>query len=205
MFKQPFKHISDPIAKLLLRTVSIDNPWVRFEDDVPTELYGLGAHHEFSWYLEGESDLRISSIDEIVAWLSGCKYASDTEVFHEADFWQHPCTFEKLRIGDCEDFALWGWRKLIELGYSAEFVAGRSRQSNCPEGENPWSRGHAWVQYEDGGRRLVLDAVESASNPAIRPLKQVRGMYLPEVSVDMDLKRYVYGGFYLVQKAKNNP
>src|SRR5690348_3236184 len=46
-----------------------------------------------------------------------CEYVRDP--VHERDFWQHPKTFEQLRKGDCEDHALWAWRKLTELGISA--------------------------------------------------------------------------------------
>ena len=67
----------------------------------------------------------VQSIDDIVAWLQSCEYVTDLDLFHERDFWQHPGTFERLRRGDCEDFALWAWRKLAEVGIDAEFCVGR--------------------------------------------------------------------------------
>jgi hypothetical protein len=177
--------------------VHIDDPWQRFEHDVPTELFGLGARHDFSWYLEGESDLEIATADELVEWLRTCTYESDSALFHEADFWQHPCTFERLRTGDCEDYALWSWRRLIELGYDAEFVAGRTRSTDAAD---PWKTGHAWVLYRDDDRTYLLDAAGKRSGPCPAPLDSVRRGYLPEVSVDGRLKRYVYGGYYLLQE-----
>ena len=57
--------------------------------------------------------------------------------------WQQPCAFEQSRRGDCEDFALWAWRKLVEMGVDAEFYVGRVM---C--GDDPVSaRQHAWVVY----------------------------------------------------------
>jgi hypothetical protein len=68
-------------------------------------------------------------------------------LFGEADFWQHPSTFERLRTGDCEDFAVWAWRKLIELGYDVDLVAGgvfgtaswTAGTHGCWFGETGWS------------------------------------------------------------------
>jgi len=185
-----------------LRTVHIEDPWQRFEHDVPTELFGLGARHDFSWYLEGESELDIRTPDELVEWLRKCTYASDDTVFHEEDYWQHPCTFERLRTGDCEDYAIWAWRRLLELGYDAEFVAGRS---HSPDASNPWKTGHAWVLYREGDRTYLLDATAKRSEPCLAPLDAVRPAYLPEVSVDGLLKRYVYGGYYLLRRSWKEP
>lgn len=204
MFRRSLKHISDPVSRLLLRTVSISDPWERSEDNVPNILYGLGARHDFSWYLEGESNLSLSSFDEIIGWLSNCKYSSDSDTFHEDDFWQHPCTFEKLQEGDCEDYALWAWRKLIQLGYPAEFVAGRTRLLDCPADQKPWSSAHTWVHFDKDGQRMLFDAAGRHPDIVIKPLDEISHAYLPEVSVDENLKRYVYGGFYLLQKGGND-
>ena len=45
-------------------------------------------------------------LDDVFAWLAECRYETDTNLFHESDYWQHPRTFEQLRCGDCEDFAI---------------------------------------------------------------------------------------------------
>jgi len=199
--------LSRSIARTLLKTVPISDDWSRRACDIPTELYGLGSKHEFEWYLEGDSDLTVTSIEEMEAWLNSCQYVRDPELFHEADFWQHPCTFERLRAGDCEDFALWSWRLLIRLGYPAEFVAGRSRTGNAEEnqgGESTndcWRTGHTWVHYEYDGEQWLFDAVASLRNTgngtrACARLEDIRHRYLPEVSIDENMVRYVYGGYY---------
>jgi len=69
--------------------------------------------------LRGQSTVCVNDIAAICEWLADCEYVRDP--VHERDFWQHPKTFEQLRKGDCEDHALWAWRKLTELGIPAEF------------------------------------------------------------------------------------
>lgn len=124
------------------------------------------------------------------AWLLGCEYIRDPELFQEVDFWQHPTTFEHLRKGDCEDFALWAWRALVHLGYEAEFVAGHW----APPGAEP--AGHAWVLFSDAGRPHLFDPVIRDADGMVRPIATVRDEYLPEVSVDGRFNRYVYGGYF---------
>ena len=104
-------YLSKPLARLLLRTVPLENPWERFVSSVPLGRYGLGARRDFAWYFEGQSTVEVETIEDMQEWLLGCAYASDPDLFQEADFWQHPCTFEQLRKGDCEDFSLWAWRR----------------------------------------------------------------------------------------------
>ena len=186
---QPFQPLLRPVSRLLLRTVRLGDPWQRFPQAVPLERYGAGARRSFDWYLEGQSIFPLASVDELKAWLLGCAYVRDPELFNEVDFWQHPCTFERLRMGDCEDFALWAWAQLVRLGYEAEFVAGRWRQA----GE---ASGHAWVLFAEAGRRLVFDPVIRDAAAMVRPLEEVRQEYVPEVSVDGRLRRYVYGGYF---------
>ena len=61
---------------------------------VPASAFGPGSHQPFAAYFEGESCVRVRSIDDIVAWLQTCEYVTDLELFHERDVWQHPGTFE---------------------------------------------------------------------------------------------------------------
>lgn len=185
------------MGRLLLRTVRMEDPWTRFPHDVPLQRFGAGAHRDFGWYLEGKSRVPVGSLDEMQEWLCGCTYARDPELFQEADFWQHPCTFEHLRKGDCEDFALWTWRKLRRLGFAAEFVAGCWQPAGCPPAP------HAWVVFagEDGQARL-FDPVVKAPSRMVRPLHEVRAAYLPEVSVDVQLRRYAYAGYFLGLQAQ---
>ena len=90
---------------------------------VPASVFGPGSRQPFADYFAGESCVHVRSIDDIVAFLQTCEYVSDIELFHKPDFWQHPRDFEKLRRGDCADFALWAWRKLAELGIAHEVIA----------------------------------------------------------------------------------
>lgn len=186
-----------PVRRLLLRTVRLDDPWRRYRHPVPLCRYGAGACKDFPWYFEGEGRVEVASLDDVKGWLLGCTYTRDPELFQEADFWQHPVTFEALRRGDCEDFALWAWRQMVCLGYDAEFVAGRWRQ---PDAE---PAGHAWVHFTENGCRKVFDPVIRDPDRMVRPLPSVRLEYLPEVSVDGRFVRYVYGGYFLQLRQAN--
>ena len=124
----------------------------------------------FRWYFEGESTVRTATVDDVCEWLGACQYVSDDQLFNEADFWQHPRTFEQVRKGDCEDHALWAWRKLIELGHPAEFFVGQ-----WLEGGGAHHDGHAWVVFEQDGQRFLLEAVtKDEKHVMIRPLLDVR-------------------------------
>lgn len=174
----------------LLRTVPLCDPWKRYAFAVPTHLYGLGAEEDFTWYFEGESRVQVQTLAEVVDWLRGCTYAHDDTVFQTEDYWQHPLTFERFRVGDCEDFALWAWRKLTRLGYDAEFVAGHSQVSSCHRS------GHAWVHVSDGATTYLLDGIMPCHHTALQPLETLREDYLPEVSIDGSLQRYAYAGYF---------
>ena len=176
-----------------MRALPLDNPWERFASPVPLSVYGMGARREFRWYFEGQSIVEIQSIEEIQDWLLGCQYASDPDLFQEDDFWQHPCTFEQLRKGDCEDFALWAWRKLVRLGYQAEFVAGHFRCSDT-------DHSHTWLPFEKDGALYLFDPSIREHRHMIRPLDAVCHDYIPEVSIDQHFTRYVYAGYYLKRR-----
>jgi len=92
--------------------------------------------------------------------------ARDASLFRESDYWQHPHTFEQLRRGDCEDFALWAWRKLIEIGIDADLVIGRRVP---PQSEN--SR-HAWILFRRGGDEFLFEPVlcHRERSEAVRPV-----------------------------------
>ena len=102
-----------------------ESAWERLPIRVPASAFGPGSQRPFAQYFEGASGVRVQSIDDIVAWLQTCEYVTDSELFQARDFWQHPGAFEGRRRGDCEDFALWAWRKLAEIGIDAEFCVGR--------------------------------------------------------------------------------
>lgn len=191
MLKRVLSPLQRPFARWLLRTVVLPDPWQRFPAAVPLQRYGAGACREFDWYFEGESCVPARTLAEVQAWLLGCEYRCDPDLFNEVDFWQHPLTFEQVRKGDCEDFALWAWRKLVRMGHEeAEFVAG---QCVTPGGA---TTGHAWVCFEHEGCSCLLDGVLRDPGAMIRTLAEVQGEYIPEVSVDGRFRRYAYGGYY---------
>jgi len=183
-----------PALMIVVRLVPVDDPWERLSTRVPLASFGSGARNDFSWYLEGETAQSPRSLDEIMDWLSGCEYVSDETLFAEPDFWQHPRTFEHLRRGDCEDFALWAWRKLLELGYDADLVVG-----HCvpPAGE---SSRHVWVVFRQDGREYLYEPARRDRATAVRLLSEVRNRYIPEFGVGPDAKRYAYSGYLYLLK-----
>lgn len=162
--------------------------WHKRESQVPRYTFGKGSKKDFSWYFEGKSKVKVKSLREICKWLAKCEYVRDEDLFLEDDFWQHPVTFEALRKGDCEDHALWAWRKLIELKIPAEFVAGQWIERTNGQREET---GHAWVNFQDKKMRWnVLECTEKNSLRMIVPFDDAEKRYFPEVSVDGELKTY---------------
>ncbi len=135
-------------------------------------------------------------------WLAECQYLGDEKLFNEIDFWQHPRTFEHLRKGDCEDHALWAWRKLIELGHRAEFFVG---QWLAVDGDLH-SR-QAWVVFEHDGERLLFGAINKEPASMIRPLRDVRDDYSPHFSVDHGFTMHSHAGYllYVRNRARHRP
>ena len=127
---------------------------------------------------------------------------SDDQLFNEIDFWQHPRTFEHLRKGDCEDHALWAWRKLVELGHRAEFFVGQWLAG----GGATHSR-HAWVVFECNGEHVLLEATSKDQASMIRPLRDARAEYSPHFSVDHLFTMRSHGGYllYLKERAARQP
>ena len=204
MFRRALRFLLWPVARLLLRNLTVDNPWERFEYQAPLHVFGGGSRRDFSWYFEGESTVTIRSLEEVQEWLAGCDYAHDPHLFQEDDFWQHPRTFEHLKKGDCEDFALWAWRKLVELGYDADLVVGR-----CVPPESPGSR-HAWIVFRRDGETFVFEPGWRDQERRIRVLADVRDQYIPEFGVGPDRKRFAFAGylFYvrdMVSRTKRRP
>jgi hypothetical protein len=180
--------LMQPVVQLLVRVIPKRDPWTRVSRRVPLGFYGKGSQRDFGWYLEGESTVRVGSIEEIQEWLLTCEYVDDRELFNETDFWQHPRTFEHLRRGDCEDHALWAWRKLVELGVDAELVSGRQMSDDD-------LTGHVWVMFSHGGETFLFETVAKRREQMLRPVSAVRELYRPEVSVDGKRRRFAYHGY----------
>jgi hypothetical protein len=165
------------------------DPWERIPSRVPTDRFGLGSTRRFEWYFEGPSAVTIASVDELCTWLLACEYVADVELFRERDFWQHPATFEQIRKGDCEDYALWAWRKLGELGIDAELVIGQRGTVDRSH--------HAWVLFRHEGNEYLLEAVARSSERMIRPLNDAQLEYVPHFGVDHRFQTYTFGAYLL--------
>ena len=163
--------------------------WRSVEHDVPVTVLWSGTNYEMSWYLKGPSTVEVANIEELCSWLRECEYVSDLELFQETDFWQHPSTFELLKKGDCEDYALWTWRKLLELGFEAEFMIGRTVRT-AGQGY------HAWVIYRDDRKDYLIDPVFTGTEKMILPLVLAKAEYFPVYSVDGSLTRRMYRGLF---------
>jgi len=169
-----------PVIRLAARLIGRESTWERLAVPVPARAFGPGSERPFAQYFEGESRVRVGSIEEIAAWLRTCEYVSDLELFQKRDFWQHPSVFESLKRGDCEDFALWAWRKLAELGVDAELCVGRVIASARPDIEYQ----HAWVVYRMGGTAYLFEPAALTPSKTIRPLSEVMDAYVPHFAVN---------------------
>lgn len=169
-----------PLLRLAALVAGRESAWERVTIRVPPSVFGPGSRQPFAEYFEGVSGVRVGSIDDIVAWLQTCEYVSDLEQFHERDVWQHPGAFEERRRGDCEDFALWAWRKLAEIGVDAELCVGRVICSDRPEVD----RQHAWVVYRDSGTAFLFEPAARTPARMIRPLVDAMAEYVPHFAVN---------------------
>ena len=114
-------------------------------------------------------------LDDVRRFLQGCRYVSDQVQFGRRDYWMPPEEFEVRRQGDCEDFALWTWRQLMHLGYSARFVVGHSGR---------YGAGHAWVTCERDGRTFIVESLAAWLGPTFPRLSTLR--YEPRISASWD-------------------
>jgi len=165
---------------MVVRLLGRESPWEPIRIDVPAQAFGPGSRCRFEEYFKGESSVRVRSIDDIVQWLQTCEYVTDLELFHDRDVWQHPSAFEQRRRGDCEDFALWAWRKLTEIGVDAELCVGRVI---CDEPAGI-DRQHAWVIFHAGGESFLFEPAARAGSRMIRPLADAVDEYVPHFAVN---------------------
>lgn len=177
------------VNRLAARLHQGDDPWACVAHAGSMELFGLGSRRPFGWYFEGESRVEARSLAHVCEFLLGCEYMPDAELFREAEYWQHPLTFEQIRKGDCEDHALWAWRKLRELGYPAHMVMGE-----CDVFE-PAPSGHAWVTFQSSGGYFLLETAGKRADTMVLSLDEARASYRPYFSVDHEGMTYIYGGW----------
>jgi hypothetical protein len=161
--------------------------WESRHQNIPLKFYGGGANRKFDYYFSGHSRVSVSSVREIVEWLLGCEYVSDPEQFNKRDHWQHPVDFEKTRRGDCEDFALWAWRKLVELGHDAEFMVGKWLHDGRVGT-------HAWVFLRHEGEQFVLETTGRSPERIVKLHEDAVEHYVPFAAVDNQLQKKVYNG-----------
>ena len=197
-FRQLVGWMLRPLLRRLIRHVPADDSWEphtsRF---IKPHIFGPGSLRMFSWYLEGDSAVEVRSIEDVCRWLAECQYLSDPDLFNERDFWQHPRTFEHLRKGDCEDHALWAWRKLIELGHPAEFLVGQWFTGGGEAHDQ-----HAWVVFDRNGERFLFEAVNKDQECMIRALSDARTEYSPHFSVDHAFTMRSYAGYLMYLKER---
>jgi Transglutaminase-like domain len=129
-------------------------------------------------------------IEGLRKFLLSCSYVSDEAQFGKMDYWLPPEEFEKGKKGDCEDFALYAWRQLIDMGIKSRFVVGESGK---------YGSGHAWVAMEKDGKSFLFEPLACAFLKMPR-LSGVR--YKPEISVEYENGKISY---YAHQKLNFNP
>jgi len=180
------------LVPFVRRYAAAPERWSYTRHPVPPRAFGSGAPKSFRWCFESETQVAARSVNEICEWLCGCRYAFDDDTFVTPDFWQHPRTFEMIRRGDCEDHALWAWRKLREIGFPAWLVVGGTAW--YPERA---PHRHVWVQFTRGeGEEVVLEATCKQASAMIRPVDAVRDVYRPHFAVEHGtFHTRVYGGF----------
>jgi len=142
-----------------------------------------GPHPTFPMgrYISQPLSIQCSTMGDIRNFLLGCKYVSDQELFGKRDYWQPPEDFEKRKKGDCEDFALWTWRQLLNMGYDARFIGG-----SCGR----YGDGHAWVEYFQDGKCYLLEPLYCRVGYTIPRLSTLQ--YEPRLSVSWDGKTLRY-------------
>lgn len=113
-------------------------------------------------YVSQPLAIRCKNLEELREFLRNCRGVSDKDLFGKEEYWQPPEEFERRKAGDCEDFSLWTWRQLMEMGFDARVVFGRHGR---------YGIGHAWVAFFDGNRCFLLE-----------PQYRYLGMKLPRLS-----------------------
>jgi len=134
-----------------------------------------------SLYVNQPLAVKCTNLHELRAFLRRCRYVSDQEQFGKSDYWMPPEQFEKVKAGDCDDFALWTWRQLLAMGYHARFVVGNAGR---------YGDGHAWVTFSEDGRTFLVEPLAASLGPKRPRLSTVR--YQPGISVGWDGERLHY-------------
>ena len=132
-------------------------------------------------YLSQPLQVNCTNFKEMQYFLKRCSYISDMKQFGKIDYWMPPEDFEAEKKGDCEDFSLWTWRQLINIGYDSRFVIGRA---------GPYGNGHAWISFTDEEKGYILEPLTAWFCTKFPQLTTVR--YEPYFSVSWDGKKVHY-------------
>lgn len=165
------------------------NHWHQIPVVVPYRHFGMGSVRPFDWYFEKESTVTVKKYNDICKWLANCRYKKDSTLFGRPDVWQHPVEFEKLKKGDCDDHAIWAWRKLVELGLEAQLVYGTLREIGRRELHTD---GHVWVIFKKSGKKSwhILEATEKNTKKMLITPEEAKKRYFPELAVDGAFNTY---------------
>jgi len=167
------------------------DPWASVPAPVHHRLFGAGSRRPFPWYFEGPLQVQIGTLREMEEWLFECLYVPDERLHGTADYWQHPGVFEQLRMGDCDDHALWAWRKVVELGHASSLVVGR--WSDEPDDL------HTWLVAAVDGSRHIVEPTSKVLGEMIVPFERAARRYRPHVSVNERFETRAYlGGIHHV-------
>jgi hypothetical protein len=85
------------------------------------------------------SAVAVRDVEDVMSWLrANCEYISDARATGTSEHWMPPDEFERVRRGDCEDHALWAWRRCLDLRLPTRIAWGPLRRQM-----------HAWVQIHE--------------------------------------------------------
>ncbi len=166
------------------------DPWVRVCAPVNWGKWPA-APADWRTIFSGTSTVAATSLADVCTWLAQCHYCPDHVRGDGRDRWMHPLEFESNRIGDCEDHALWAWRKLTELGLAAEFVLGLVAPADYASVVN-----HAWVHVHDGTQWWLLETCARPHHAMLVPSAPARTRYLPAAAIDHRLRSHAFANLY---------
>jgi hypothetical protein len=142
-------------------------------------------------YFSQPLTVECKNLEDLRTFLRKCRYVSDKEQFGQDDYWMPPEEFERSRKGDCEDFALYAWRQLLAMGYSARLTGGRHGR---------YGEGHAWVTFKKGDKAFLLEP--QARGLGLRLPRLSTLAYTPYFSIEWDGNK---AHFFQHEERKGNP
>ena len=129
--------------------------------------------------VEAPLAFQAENMRQIDDWINRAVYVPDERLYGEADRWQIPTVFERIRQGDCEDFALWVWAQLMRMNIDARFMLGGLFSDDL---------NHAWVCIYGRGGVEIFECTPSRFNVPIRAENAPE--YRPILSIDKSLTWY---------------